>query len=689
MYNKTLLVIVNLIHIMYQENKPTPHMDNRVSIGLLKISIRKKFPNGKVVYFNRRLCLEFNYSIRDICDFKSGRDTSKLFAFLFQIKVSTRNNLYILPSHERNTFIPLDAISRDISLLLLCVNNKDENVININSLKQFTPFITAGILQWKADLPELHKIAKIESQKNDFIAWTGFKRLHTIHPTWINFAKLEFLVKYLKGHISDKKHKKIRRLAWLVHLHNTIPKRVPIKYIDENGTHHATTIPLFWIMYGNEHVFAPMMQMPKRTLVNILDTFIFCDANKNTINKSSPHKNNRKNARQITLHKRECILAITSPGPYRMIHKKGHGGNWHLMRGLFPLDREQINNKNDKISKNATSNTLRYKKGTITDWSVVKELLTYIEYDNENNISDDIVNEKNTQPIYNPILSITCDICLSKRSLHAFPKICQSNTCQKSICMDCVKSIYDLSIISPGNSIPRTVVKCPFCSGPVNTKISNRSEITLVKKIRKEGMYNYIFDNHKTTKVYVCPKKNCNGMSLIDKGRCVADEEQELTITNNDKLCTKCKNSMINVADIKDINLINAIQNADDSGFIYLSFPEEKKGDHKNDISNEEKTQKRYTQEQQKNRLCPTCHHLINRYEGCSHVECACGQHFCWCCGHPFDSADAVYDHLSIIYAPEVADGLLIDSYRPTDEHITSAHADGRVSSFDPRQCLI
>ncbi|KIL59705.1 hypothetical protein M378DRAFT_131303 [Amanita muscaria Koide BX008] len=43
---------------------------------------------------------------------------------------------------------------------------------------------------------------------------------------------------------------------------------------------------------------------------------------------------------------------------------------------------------------------------------------------------------------------------------------------------------------------------------------------------------------------------------------------------------------------------------------------------------------------------CPSCRVLVQKTEGCNHMECQCGAHFCWLCLRTFPEAKAVYAHL-------------------------------------------
>lgn len=42
---------------------------------------------------------------------------------------------------------------------------------------------------------------------------------------------------------------------------------------------------------------------------------------------------------------------------------------------------------------------------------------------------------------------------------------------------------------------------------------------------------------------------------------------------------------------------------------------------------------------------CPECGRVIEKSEGCNHMTCLCGAHFCWKCGKSF-SAAAIYPHM-------------------------------------------
>ncbi|PKU79911.1 ATP-dependent RNA helicase DEAH11, chloroplastic [Dendrobium catenatum] len=43
---------------------------------------------------------------------------------------------------------------------------------------------------------------------------------------------------------------------------------------------------------------------------------------------------------------------------------------------------------------------------------------------------------------------------------------------------------------------------------------------------------------------------------------------------------------------------------------------------------------------------CPVCKHVIEKIDGCNHIECRCGRHICWVCLEVFTTGDGCYSHL-------------------------------------------
>lgn len=47
---------------------------------------------------------------------------------------------------------------------------------------------------------------------------------------------------------------------------------------------------------------------------------------------------------------------------------------------------------------------------------------------------------------------------------------------------------------------------------------------------------------------------------------------------------------------------------------------------------------------------CPICGYIIEKVDGCNHVECRCGRHICWGCLEFFESSDDCYSHLRSVH---------------------------------------
>ena len=62
---------------------------------------------------------------------------------------------------------------------------------------------------------------------------------------------------------------------------------------------------------------------------------------------------------------------------------------------------------------------------------------------------------------------------------------------------------------------------------------------------------------------------------------------------------------------------------------------------------------------------CPSCSKWIQKIEGCNHMTCTCGTHFCWRCGQGFGSGNEVYNHLRDMHG-----GIYGDEGEPNHQQI-------------------
>ncbi|KAF8404659.1 hypothetical protein HHK36_009547 [Tetracentron sinense] len=47
---------------------------------------------------------------------------------------------------------------------------------------------------------------------------------------------------------------------------------------------------------------------------------------------------------------------------------------------------------------------------------------------------------------------------------------------------------------------------------------------------------------------------------------------------------------------------------------------------------------------------CPVCGYMIEKVDGCNHIECKCGKHICWVCLECYSSSDDCYGHLRSVH---------------------------------------
>lgn len=47
---------------------------------------------------------------------------------------------------------------------------------------------------------------------------------------------------------------------------------------------------------------------------------------------------------------------------------------------------------------------------------------------------------------------------------------------------------------------------------------------------------------------------------------------------------------------------------------------------------------------------CPVCGFIIEKVDGCNHIECRCGRHICWVCSESFSTSDECYGHLRLVH---------------------------------------
>ncbi|PFH50422.1 hypothetical protein AMATHDRAFT_3988 [Amanita thiersii Skay4041] len=81
-----------------------------------------------------------------------------------------------------------------------------------------------------------------------------------------------------------------------------------------------------------------------------------------------------------------------------------------------------------------------------------------------------------------------------------------------------------------------------------------------------------------------------------------------------------------------------------------------------NDPEEQERRNKEWAQSAGARR-CPSCQVWVQKIEGCNHITCHCGAHFCWVCLAHYGGGSEVYDHLRVVHGG-VFDHELNDEHR-------------------------
>lgn len=206
----------------------------------------------------------------------------------------------------------------------------------------------------------------------------------------------------------------------------------------------------------------------------------------------------------------------------------------------------------------------------------------------------------------------TCRLCYSEKNRNAFKNLCTNKRCAGEICKDCIRHQY--ALVGTGEDNGKTIksfvfytgkitaqkVQCCFCRSQITHKLSKRVSIVSVQKLKKYGFMIKLLEEGKD--IWKCSsgktcKNSTDGLFEVEKSECrAAGEEVEI----KERFCEDCM-------------------------ILKVTKP------------------------------CPGCGIRVSRIDGCCHMTCQCGQHFCWCCGEGFGTARAVYDHLDELYGTPFA----------------------------------
>ncbi|MED6198521.1 hypothetical protein PIB30_067142 [Stylosanthes scabra] len=199
---------------------------------------------------------------------------------------------------------------------------------------------------------------------------------------------------------------------------------------------------------------------------------------------------------------------------------------------------------------------------------------------------------------YHPVL---CAICMDSKPVQ---EIFSNQNCNHSFCVDCIAR-YVAAKIQENIS----QVKCPEpnCIGilePQNCR-------PIIPKQVFERWENALCENLvlATSERFYCPFKDCSAMMVNDDG----DGDEVLTSSEcphcHRLFCAQCKVPWHDGVECGEFMSLNEDER-DKEDLLVMNLAKAKRW-----------------------RRCSKCRIYVEKNEGCSHISCRCGHHFCYACG--------------------------------------------------------
>jgi predicted peroxiredoxin len=249
---------------------------------------------------------------------------------------------------------------------------------------------------------------------------------------------------------------------------------------------------------------------------------------------------------------------------------------------------------------------------------------------------------------------LVCACCYDSKAYREFIKICSNPNCIFDICKDCVQKVHPFHI---GNAtdddvfhglISKNQCSCLGCTCEINPK----------NKQPNAGLMRFLFEKNffvaKNGEEYQthasaclngvklwrcsngvqCPnlrnKDACHGVFEVEKQACAVGLEEK----DEPHFCGTCVKIKMEQARLEyeaaQAKLHNLPSEQDAYGFFIIDGMRVVK--------------------------CPNCKTPIVRAgkgdetEGCAHMTCKCGQHFCYCCSEAFENGDLTMKHVKSLF---------------------------------------
>jgi hypothetical protein len=270
---------------------------------------------------------------------------------------------------------------------------------------------------------------------------------------------------------------------------------------------------------------------------------------------------------------------------------------------------------------------------------------------------------------------LTCMFCFEEKPYNEFKKVCSRTNCIADICTDCVMVFHPCHIghenevsVFHGNISARQL-SCTACTSPIDLKakmknfglirylFANRAIIAM-NGTQYPNMAAAVFDGVKMWRCsngLTCPalrNRDANhGIFEVEKQACAINIE----IENEVHICGVCIQIKMDIAKREAEKEKKLVLEVDPFGFYIIDGI-------------------RVVQ-------CPNCKNAIERNEGCAHMTCECGQHFCYCCSLPFENSTKTYAHLHALFRTAFPSDSQIE--RMSMRRINNGFAIAHDSDFD------
>lgn len=175
----------------------------------------------------------------------------------------------------------------------------------------------------------------------------------------------------------------------------------------------------------------------------------------------------------------------------------------------------------------------------------------------------------------------SCGICFSTHDHRSLHPICGNSTCRTKSCLGCLTSLYSQN--SPGSLFNADL--CPYCRNP--------SSLGVIKSVNKELFHllktDCVSDLNREMYHFWC--KTCNHVKPYVQRTCAGE-----TPTVENQTCVDC-------------------------------------------------CQTKSCEKMEHELTCPSCKIPIEHVDGCNHLTCQCGVHFCRICLDIYPDGQTIYDH--------------------------------------------